>query len=415
MFRKLMTFDEAQRAIQAQFKPIFLGEEEAVLLEAYNRVLNEDIVSTLDIPPFNRSTVDGYAVKANDTVGADENQPATLQVSGIVNIGEQPNVILTKGGAVEIVTGAPIPEGADAVVMIEDTEREGDELHIFSPAITQENVMKKGSDIKRDATVFKKGQVLGSSEIGVLAALGLTKVKVLKTPIVAVLSTGGEITEPGKALPAGKIYDINSYSLGVAVIESGAKPVYFGVIPDDKAALSKAMQTALASADMLITSGGVSVGPRDYTPQIVDSLGKPGVVVYGIAVKPGKPTTVGFVGDKPIFSLPGHPTSALLIFYLLARPLIQRLGGRPVIGMKMIRALAGSRMFSAKGRRTFVMVKLEFDKECRLIAEPVETGASGAITTLANADGFVEIPENEQFVDVNQEVAVVLFRSSGKV
>ncbi len=410
-----MTFDEAQRAIQAQFKPIFLGEEEAVLLEAYNRVLNEDIVSTLDIPPFNRSTVDGYAVKANDTVGADENQPATLQVSGIVNIGEQPNVILTKGGAVEIVTGAPIPEGADAVVMIEDTEREGDELHIFSPAITQENVMKKGSDIKRDATVFKKGQVLGSSEIGVLAALGLTKVKVLKTPIVAVLSTGGEITEPGKALPAGKIYDINSYSLGVAVIESGAKPVYFGVIPDDKAALSKAMQTALASADMLITSGGVSVGPRDYTPQIVDSLGKPGVVVYGIAVKPGKPTTVGFVGDKPIFSLPGHPTSALLIFYLLARPLIQRLGGRPVIGMKMIRALAGSRMFSAKGRRTFVMVKLEFDKECRLIAEPVESGASGAITTLANADGFVEIPENEQFVDVNQEVAVVLFRSSGKV
>ena len=415
MFRKLMTFDEAQRAIQTQFKPVFLGEEEAVLLEAYNRVLNEDIVSTLDIPPFNRSTVDGYAVKADDTVGADENQPATLQVSGIVNIGEQPNVILTKGGAVEIVTGAPIPEGADAVVMIEDTEREGDELHIFSPATTQENVMKKGSDIKRDATVFKKGQVLGSSEIGVLAALGLSKVKVLKTPIVAVLSTGGEITEPGKALPVGKIYDINSYSLCVAVIESGAKPVYFGVIPDDKAALSKAMQTALASADMLITSGGVSVGPRDYTPQIVDSLGKPGVVVYGIAVKPGKPTTVGFVGDKPIFSLPGHPTSALLIFYLLARPLIQRLGGRPVIGMKMIRALAGSRMFSAKGRRTFIMVKLEFDKECRLIAEPVESGASGAITTLAKADGFVEIPENEQFVDVNQEVAVVLFRNAGKV
>ncbi len=175
-----MTFDEAQRAIQTHFKPVFLGEEEAMLLEAYNRVLNEDIVSTLDIPPFNRSTVDGYAVKANDTVGADENQPATLQVSGIVNIGEQPNVILTKGEAVEIVTGAPIPEGADAVVMIEDTEREGDELHIFSPATTQENVMKKGSDIKRDATVFKKGQVLGSSEIGVLAALGLSKVKVLK-------------------------------------------------------------------------------------------------------------------------------------------------------------------------------------------------------------------------------------------
>jgi molybdenum cofactor synthesis domain-containing protein len=410
-----MTFDEAQRVIQDHFKPVFLGEEEVVLLEAYNRVLNEDIVSTLDIPTFNRSTVDGYAVKAEDTYGADENQPAILKVSGAVNIGEQPKVVLAKGEAVEIVTGAPIPEGADAAVMVEGTERESDELRVFNPVTANENVMKKGSDLKKGVAVLKKGQVLGSPEIGVLAALGLTKVKVFKIPIVAVLSTGGEVTEPGKELPAGKIYDINAYSLSTAVIESGAKPVYFGVVPDDKAALSKALQTALASADMVITSGGVSVGPRDYTPQIVDSLGKPGLVVYGIAVKPGKPTTVGFIGDKPIFSLPGNPTSALLIFYLLARPLIQRLGGRPVAGMKIIRAFAGSRMFSAKGRRTFVMVKLEFDKECRLLADPVETGAAGAITTLAKADGFVEIPENEQFVDVNQEVAVMLFRSTGKV
>jgi len=411
-----MTFDEAQKVIRDQFKPVFLGEEEAVLLEAYNRVLNEDIVSTLDIPPFNRSTVDGYAVKAEDTFEAEENQPVTLKVSGTVNVGEQPKVILAMGEAVEIVTGAPIPEGADASVMVEDTERESDELHVFSAVTVNENVMKKGSDIKKGEVVLKKRQVLGSSEIGVLAALGLTKVKVLKIPIVAVLSTGGEVTEPGKALPAGKIYDINAYSLSTAVIECGAKPVYFGVVADDKTALYNALQTALASSDMVITSGGVSVGPRDYTPQIVDSLGKPGIVVYGIAVKPGKPTTVGFVGDKPVFSLPGHPTSALLLFYLLARPLIQRLAGRPVTGMKMVRAFAGSRMFSAKGRRTFVMVKIEFDKDCRLIAEPVETGGSGAITTLVKADGFVEIPENEQFVDVDQEVAVILFRTvSAKV
>ncbi len=414
MFRKLMTFDEAQREIRDQFKPFFLGEEEAVLLEAYNRVLNEEIVSTLDIPPFNRSTVDGYAVKAEDTFEADENQPAILRVSGTVNIGEQPKVVLAKGEAVEIVTGAPIPEGANAVVMVEDTERESDELHVFSTVTVNENVMKKGSDIKEGTMVLKKGQVLGSSEIGVLAALGLTKVKVLKMPIIAVLSTGGEIIEPGKFLPAGKIYDINAYSLSTAVIESGAKPVYFGVVPDDKAALSKALLNAVASSDMVITSGGVSVGPRDYTPQIVDSLGKPGIVVYGIAVKPGKPTTVGFLGDKPVFSLPGHPTSALLIFYLLARPLILQLAGRPVTPMKMVRAFAGSRMFSAKGRRTFVMVKLEFDKDLRLLAEPVESGASGAITTLAKADGFVEIPENQQFVDADEEVAVMLFRNSAR-
>jgi len=406
-----MTLDEAQRTIESHFRPVALGEEEAVLLEAYNRVLSEDVVSTLDIPPFNRSTVDGYAVKAEETFGADENQPVTLKVSGVVSVGEQPRVKVEQGETAEIVTGAPIPEGADAVVMVEDTEREDSELRVFSHVTAHENVMKKGSDIKKGEAVLKKGQVLGSSEIGVLAALGLTKAKVLRVPMVAVLSTGGEVTEPGQPLPPGKIYDINAYSIGTAVAECGAKPVYFGVVPDEKAMLSKALQTALASADMVITSGGVSVGPRDYTPEIVDSLGKPGIVVYGIAIKPGKPTTVGFVGDKPVFSLPGHPTSALLIFYLLARPAIQRLAGRTVTPMKTVRAAAGSRMFSAKGRRTFVMVRLMFDKSCRLIAEPVESGASGAITTLAKADGFVEIPENEQFVDADDEVVVTLFRN----
>lgn len=243
MFRKLMTFEEAKTAIDDHFKPLFLGEEEAVLLEAYNRVLNQDVVSALDIPPFNRSTVDGYAVKAQDTFGADENQPTILKVSGAVSVGEQPNVKLAEGEAVEIVTGAVIPEGADAVVMVEDTERVDAQLQVFGSVTTSENVMKKGSDIKKGSVVLHKGQVLGSSEIGVLAALGLTKIKVLKIPIVAVLSTGAEVIEPGKELPKGKIYDINAYSVSTAVIESGGKPVYFGVVPDDKAALSKAMQT----------------------------------------------------------------------------------------------------------------------------------------------------------------------------
>ena len=216
-----------KETIQNHFKPAFVGEEEAVLLEAYNRVLNEDVVSTLDIPPFNRSTVDGYAVKAEDTFGADENQPVILKVSGAVNIGEQPKVVLAKGEAVEIVTGAPIPEGADAAVMVEDTEREDGELRVFSRVNVNENVMKKGSDIKKGATMLKKGQVLGSSEIGVLAALGLTTVKVIRIPMVAVLSTGGEVTEPGKPLPEGKIYDINAYSISTAVIESGGKTSLF--------------------------------------------------------------------------------------------------------------------------------------------------------------------------------------------
>ena len=329
MFRKLMTIEEAQQTIQSHFKPKELGDEDAVLLEAYNRVLAEDVVSTLDIPPFSRSTMDGYAVIAEDTFGADENQPATLRVSGVVGVGEQPLIKVGKSEAVEIVTGAPVPEGADAVVMFEDTERVDVELRVYSAVTLGENIMKRGSDIKKGEPVLKKGQLLGSSEIGVLAALGLTKARVFKIPMIAVLSTGGEVTEPGNPLQPGKIYDINAYSISTAVVESGGKPVYFGTVPDDKNALSNAMRSALASADMVITSGGVSVGPHDYTPQIVDALGKPGIVVYGIAVKPGKPTTVGFIEDKPVFSLPGHPTSALLIFYLLARPIIQQLARRP--------------------------------------------------------------------------------------
>jgi molybdenum cofactor synthesis domain-containing protein len=407
-----MTFDEAKKVINEQLKPGALGEEEIPLLEAHDRVLRENVVSALDIPPFNRSTVDGYAVKAEDTFGAEENQPVTLKVRGVVNVGEPPKVSLAKGDAAEIVTGAPVPDGADAVVMVENTDREGAALRVYRAVTKDENVMKKGTDIKKGETVLKAGQVLGASDIGALAALGLTTAKVSKIPVVAVLSTGGEVTEPGKELPAGKIYDINAYSLSTAVRESGGKPVYLGVVPDDEAALRKALEHALASADMVLTSGGVSVGPHDLTPQIVNSLGKPGVLVSGIAVKPGKPTTVALVGRKPVFSLPGHPTSALLIFHLLARPVIQIMSGRAATEAKTVKALAATRMFSAKGRRTFVMVKLKRDRSNRLLAEPVETGASGAITTLAKADGFVEVPENQQFIDADEEVDVALLKGA---
>jgi molybdenum cofactor synthesis domain-containing protein len=412
MFRRLMTFDEAKRVVNEQLKPETLGKEEIPLLEAYNRVLSENVVSALDIPPFDRSTVDGYAVKAEDTFGAEENQPAMLTARGMVSIGEPPKISVGKGEAAEIVTGAPVPEGADAVVMVEDTDREDAELRVFRAVTRNENVMKRGTDIKKGETVLTAGRVLGAPEIGVLAALGLTTVKVFKVPVVAVLSTGAEVTEPGKELPAGKIYDINAYSLSTAVRESGGNPVYLGVVPDDKAELRKALEHAVVSADMVLTSGGVSVGPKDLTPQIVNSLGEPGVLVSGIAVKPGKPTTIALVGKKPVFALPGHPTSALLLFHLLARPVIQRMSGRPATEAKTVKALAATRMFSAKGRRTFVMVKLKRGKSDGLVAEPVETGASGAITTLAKADGFVEIPANQQFVDAGEEVVVSLLKGA---
>jgi molybdenum cofactor synthesis domain-containing protein len=409
MFRKLLTLEEAQKAISSM-KLTVLRTEEAPLLTAHNRILAADVSSSLDIPPFDRSTVDGYAVKAADTFGAEENQPVQLSVAGVVNIGELPKVSVSMGETAEIVTGAPIPEGADAIVMVEDTERTDDELRVSSPVTKGENVMKKGSDIKKGETVLKAGQVLSSREVGVLAALGAAYAKVHAVPRVAVLSTGGEVTEPGNMLPAGKIYDINAYSLSAAVLESGGTPVYFGVAPDDPIEMRKALLRALDFSDLVITSGGVSVGPKDITPQTVDSLGKPGLIFSGIAVKPGKPTTMALIGKKPVFALPGHPTSALLMFQLLVRPVIWLLAGRAPSENALVKALASMRMFSAKGRRTFVMVKLRKDKASRLVAETVETGGSGAITTLAKADGYVEIPENQQFVDKDEEVEVTLFR-----
>ena len=409
MFRKLLTLDQAKKLID-ELKLGALGLENISLLEAHNRVLAEDIVSTFDIPPFDRSTVDGYAVKAEDTFGAEENLPVQLRNVGAISVGELPATSIEKGEAAEIVTGAPIPNGADAVLMVEDTERKNETVEVFSSVAKNENVMRKGTDIREGETLLRKGQVLGSREMGVIAATGKARTTVFLVPTVTVLSTGGEVTQPGHNLSPGKIYDINAFSLAGAVLESGGKPIYMGVAPDEKTKLLETLEKAMLPADIVVTSAGVSVGPKDMIPQAIDSLGEPGLIFSGIAVKPGKPTTMALIGRKPIFALPGHPASALLMFHLIVHPVIQTLAGRGATETETIKAYAGTRMFSAKGRRTFVMVNLKQDRLNRFAADPVETGASGAITTLAKADGYVEIPENLQFVDENDEVVVTLFK-----
>jgi putative molybdopterin biosynthesis protein len=411
MFRKLLSLEEAKNVLHQKLKTEPLGVEETPLLEAYNRVLSEDMVAAFDVPPFNRSTVDGYAVKAEDTFGAEENNPTSLKVCGTVNVGEPPKTKVTQGTAAEIVTGAPIPEGADAVVMVEDTVRKDYEVRLYDAVAKDENIMKAGADIKKGETVLGTGQLLSSREIGVLAALGVTKVNVYTAPSVAVLSTGAEIVEPSGELLQGKIYDINAYTLSAAVLESGGNPLYLGVFPDDMKALQQALRHALASADTVITSGGVSVGPTDVMPQTLNSLGKPGVIICGVAIKPGKPTTIALIDGKPVFSLPGNPTSSLLVFHLLASPAISCMAGRKAEKESRVKAIAATRMFSARGRRTFVMVKLKRDNSDRLVAEPVPTGLSGAITTLAKAEGFIEIAENQQFADAGEEVTVHLLKT----
>ena len=410
MFRKLLTIEEAQAIIQQHFKPKPTGTERIPLLQATGRILAENVVAPLNIPPFDRSTVDGYAVRAEDTFGAEENRPIQLGLAGTINIGEIPHLKVTKGRVAEIVTGAPTPQGADAVVMMEHTERTDSTICIFTPVGKDENIMKASSDIEKGQMLLRTCQLLGSREIGMIAAIGKPKIKVYKIPRVAVLSTGPEVVEPGKKLTPGKIYDINGYALCSAVTEAGGSPLYLGVVQDNLQQLKKALEHALVEADMVITSGGVSIGPRDIMPSAINMLGKPGAIVNGISIKPGKPTTIASVNGKPVFSLPGHPASALLVLHLLARPLIQQLAGKEPIQPPQTKAYTTTRLFPAKGRRTYVMVTVKRDKAARNTAEPLRTSQSGAITTLAGADGYIEIPENMQFIEKGVQCIVHRFR-----
>jgi len=243
-----------------------------------------------------------------------------------------------------------------------------------------------------------------------LAALGVTNVKVYKRPRVAILSTGAEVVEPGRPLSTGKIYDINAHALSAVVTECGGESINLGIVEDESRKMEATFKKALNIADLIITSGGVSVGPTDIIPEVLDTLGKPGVIVYGIAIKPGKPTTVAVINGKPVFSLPGHPTSALLIFQLLVRPVIAGMAGRPAEKPRKVKAVTATRIFAARGRRTFVTVHLTSDKAGKFVASPVPLGLSGAITTLSKADGFIEIHESQQFIDAGEEVTVHLLK-----
>lgn len=413
MFRKLLSLDQAKQRIEEHFNPQPLGTVDLPLMDTVGLVLARDITSSIDVPPFNRSTVDGYAVFAEDTFGADEDNPVTLKVRGSVNIGEIAELLVERGDAVEIVTGAPLPAGTNAAVMLENTSQKNERISIFKPVSKGENMMALGSDIQQGDTVLKQGVVLSSRELGVIAALGQDRVEVFRRPKVAILSTGAEIVEPGKSLPPGKIYDINTYALIAAVKESNGEVVSFGVVPEDDVNMLEAkLKEALDAADVVITSGGVSVGPKDLVPKIIDRLGKPGLVIHGVAIKPGKPVAVAIADGKLIVSLPGHPTSSLLVFTLLAQPILLKMSGRGRKLRNILKATTTDRFFSARGRRTFITVKVSQDSDGHWVASQASTGQSGAITTLANADGYVELAEDQQFIDVGEEVTVYLFKNS---
>jgi len=391
--------EEARQLIADACTPV-ARRERVPLVEANGRACAADVHSTRDVPPFSRAGMDGYAVIADDTFGASRYEPKTLRVIEKVYTGQVPTQQLTRGTAVEIATGAPMPAGADAVVMVEETEKDGDSVRILTPVYPRQNVGRQGADIVVGQTVIRDGDVLNPSRIGALAALGIGDVAVYAKPTVAILSTGNEIVDPGQPLQPGQIYDINKFTLSTIVQEHGGVPVPFATAQDTIDALELAIDACVA-CDVLVFSGGSSVGERDL---ILDVIGRKGAIAFhGIAVKPGKPTVFGTIQGKPMFGMPGYPTSCLSNAYMLLVPALRSIARLPPRHTPTISLPVGQRIVSTTGRHQFYTVKIVDGQ-----AMPAFK-ASGDITSMSQADGYIEIPAQTDIVEKGQIVDVKLF------
>jgi molybdopterin molybdotransferase len=379
--------------------------------EGLARILAEDIYSREDLPGFDRSSVDGYAVISSDTFGASETMPLYLEITGEIKMGEIPLERLTRGKAMKIPTGGMLPEGSDAVIMLEHTAQiENNLIEILRPVAPGENVIKKDEDIKFGELILKRGHKLRPQDIGALAGLGITEIKVFKKPEVAIISTGDEIVPPTvKPLP-GQVRDINSYNLSSLIIEAGAIPMRLGILRDEYELIKKTLKKACEIADMVLMSGGSSVGTRDYTAKAIEELGRPdgGVLFHGVMMKPGKPTIGGIVGNVPVFGIPGHPAAATICFFNFVKPVIKRLSGQNSPEFpKRIKAVLNKNIPSSPQRTDFVRVKIKMEGNT-FMAEPI-FGKSGLITTLVQADGIVVIPPERLGLEEGETVEVILF------
>ena len=408
VFRNLLSLEEALKRLQEHYVPKPLGSEEVTVDKSIGRVLSEDIVSTVDVPGFDRASMDGFAVIAEDTYSAQEDKPAKLKIVGRVEAGDKTEIEVRRGEAAEIATGAPVPKGTDAVVMVEQTDQKDAVVSIFKAVAPGENVMGAGTDIMAGEVVLRTGEEITSREIGLLAALGKSRVNVYRKPRVAIISTGNELITAEQQLDYGKIYDINSKTLAGAILESGCEPVPLGICSDDPEEMRNKIQQALLIADVIVTSGSTSAGVGDVLYRIIGDFGGPGIVVHGLSVKPGKPLIVAVIEGKPLFGLPGYPTSALMMFNLIVKPNISRMAGRAVESATWLEGRVASKIFSAKGRREFLPVHIVKDEMGKHLVYPVISG-SGAITSLTLADGFIDIPQNQEFIEEGETVRVELF------
>jgi molybdenum cofactor synthesis domain-containing protein len=398
-FKALISFDEAQRIAFDAVSPITRTEEVEVQ-DAQERVLASDIQAEIAVPPFSRAAMDGYATIASDTFGAGQFDPKVLRCVGAIHAGEVSNVEINKGQCIEIATGAKIPEGADSVVMIEDTEREDDKIKIFKPVYPEANMSLAGSDIPKGKVVLKDGEFLTPSKIGVLTSLGIDSVKVYEKPKIAIIPTGNEVAEVGDNLKEGQVYNSNSFALAAIASENGAQPARMGIVEDTVESLESALKEALSN-DLIVLSGGSSVGERDVLVDVVESMGA--ILFHGVQVKPGKPLLLGKVEEKLVLGTPGYPSACLIDGYVFMAPMIRRLARLPPSEKKKVNTKLSRRVVSTLGRQQFLTVRIKEGEAHPVFKE------SGAITSMAEAHGYIEIPANVDLLEKGDSVEVVLF------
>ncbi len=410
-FLDVASRDEAEARFRRHLTLAPLGAEVVPLAQARGRVLAADVLAPVDVPGFDRAGVDGFALRAEDTADAADDAPAVLLLNPqVLTPGVQPSDAVAAGRASAIATGGMVPRGADAVVMIEQTElRDGSPLavEVGRPAAPGAFVAAAGSDMGLGETVLRRGKVLSSREIGMLAAAGLGEVQVWRRPRVAILSTGDELVAPGDPIRPGQVYDSNAAILAAAVEEMGSEPLRLGVVPDDPAALAAALDAALAAGDMVLLSGGTSKGAGDLAHQAVARLDAPGVVVHGVALKPGKPLCLAVQHGKPVAVLPGFPTSAIFTFHEFVAPVLRAFAGLPPERRRVVDAILPLRIGSERGRTEYVMVSLIEAPGGGLAAYPTAKG-SGAVTSFAQADGFFAVPAGVESVAAGTPVQVQL-------
>ncbi len=398
-FSSTISLEEARRRLASAVKPI-QRTDHVTLDRAVGRVAAAEIVSPIDVPPFARSAMDGYALVSADTASASKNTPARLRLVDRVFTAEISSTIVSAGSCVEIATGAPIPDGADAVVMVEETGRVDNAIEIYAAARPGQHIGRRAADIAKADVVIRRGDVLTPSRVGALAAIGCTEALVFAQPRVALVSTGNEVVEPGTALQPGHIYDVNRFTLSAIVTLHGGVAETHQPAADSLDALLRAIDEC-AAADLIVFSGGSSVGERDL---LVDVIAQRGTMIFhGIAVRPGKPTAFAMIGDTPCFGMPGNPTSCLSNAYILLVPYLRAMARLPVHAPRTIDARLGKRIASAVGRHQFYTVTLQDG-----VAYPAFKG-SGDITSLSQADGYIEIPANQNVVEEGERVVVTLF------